>query len=172
MPATSNTSPIIALAKIGRLKLLRDLYGTVLVSPYVKVESVEKGKELGAADALEIEKAIDEGWIKVVELTPKQSKSIQRLVAEARIGLGEAGALVLAKEKKIITIIDDKEARAIAKSWNLNYTSTIMVLYEAFVKRLISYDELVEDLAKLARVMWISPDVIAEVIKRAKKVME
>ncbi|MEM3489727.1 MAG: hypothetical protein QXO75_08780 [Nitrososphaerota archaeon] len=68
-------------------------------------------------------------------------------------------------------IIDDKEARAIAKSWNLNYTSTVMVLYEAFVKTLISYDELVEDLAKLAKVMWISPDVIAEVIKRAKKVM-
>lgn len=94
------------------------------------------------------------------------------MVAEARIGFGEAGALVLAREKRMMAIIDDKEARAIAKSWNLNHTSTVMVLYEAFVKRLISYDELVEDLAKLARVMWISPNVITEVIRRAKKVMK
>lgn len=172
MPATSNTSPIIALAKIGRLRLLSDLYGTVFVSPFVKVESVDKGRELGAPDALEIEKAVTEGWIKVAKLTQRQSQSIQRLVAEARIGLGEAGALVLAREKRMMAIIDDKEARAIAKSWNLNYTSTVMVLYEAFVKRLISYDELVEDLAKLAGVMWISSDVITEVIRRAKKVMK
>jgi len=172
MPVTSNTSPIVALAKIGRLELLRDLYGTVFVSPFVKVESVDKGKELGASDALEIERAIDEGWIKVAKLTRKQSVNTRRLVAEARIGLGEAGALMLGMNKRMVVVLDDKEARAIAKSWNLNYTSTLMVLYEAFVKNLISHDELIEDLAKLAKVMWISTDVITEVIKRAKKVIK
>lgn len=129
-----------------------------------------KGKELGARDALEIERAIDEGWIKVAKLTRKQSMNTRRLVAEARIGLGEAEALMLGRDKRMVVILDDKEARALAKSWNLNYTSTLMVLYEAFVKNLISYDELVEDLAKLAKVMWISTDAITEVIKRAKKV--
>lgn len=170
MPATSNTSPIIALAKIGRLRMLRDLYGTVFVSPFVKVEGVDKGKELGASDALEIEEAIREGWIKVAKLTQKQSRNIQKLMVETRIGLGEASALILARDKKMIAILDDKEARAIAKSWSINYTGTVMVLYEAFIKGFISYDELIEDLAKLARVMWIGTDVISEVIKRAKKV--
>jgi hypothetical protein len=47
-----------------------------------------------------------------------------------------------------------------------------MVLYEALVKGLISYDELIEDLAKLAKVMWIGADVISEVMKRAKKAMK
>jgi hypothetical protein len=47
-----------------------------------------------------------------------------------------------------------------------------MVLYEAFVKNLISYDELVEDLAKLTRVMWISTDVTTDVIKRVKKAVK
>jgi predicted nucleic acid-binding protein len=65
-----------------------------------------------------------------------------------------------------------KKLGAIAKSWDLELTSTVMVLYEAFIKDLISYDELVEDLAKLTRVMWISTDVITEVIKRAKKVVK
>jgi len=151
---------------------LKDLYGTVFVSPFVKVESVDKGKEIGAPDALEIEKAINEGWVKVTELTRRQNQSMQRLVDETRIGFGEAGALILARDKKVPAILDDKEARALAKSWNLDYTSTLMVLYEASIKNLISYDELVEDLAKLTRVMWISTDVITDVIKRAKKVVK
>jgi predicted nucleic acid-binding protein len=62
------------------------------------------------------------------------------------------------------------EARAIAKSWNLEYTSTVMVLYEAFERSLTSYDELVEDLTKLTRVMWISTDVVTEIIRKAEKV--
>lgn len=100
MKVTSNTSPLIALAKIGRLPLLQKLYG-IIISPFVKIESVEKGKELGASDALEIEKAIDQGWIIVAELTIEQDKMVQRLIGEMRIGLGEAGTLTLAKEKKI-----------------------------------------------------------------------
>jgi len=47
-----------------------------------------------------------------------------------------------------------------------------MVLYEAFVRNLISYDELIEDLAKMTRVMWISTNVITDVIKRANKVVK
>jgi predicted nucleic acid-binding protein len=170
MKVTSNTSPLIALAKIGRLKLLRELYGTVVISSFVKVETVDKGKERGASDALEIEKAINEGWIVVATTTKKQNEQVQRLIDEMRIGPGEAGALTLAKKEKLLAILDDKEARAIAKSWDIKHEGTIMVLYEAFVNKLISYDELIDDLAKLAKVMWISSDVTTEIISKAKKV--
>ncbi|MCJ7505393.1 hypothetical protein MUP05_02820 [Candidatus Bathyarchaeota archaeon] len=86
------------------------------------------------------------------------------------IGMGEAETLVLARSRNALAVLDDKEARAIAKSWNLEYTSTLMVLYEAFAKNLIGYDELVEDLAKLTKIMWISTDVITDIIRRAKEV--
>jgi len=136
---------------------------------FVKAESVDKGKELGAPDAFIIEKAIKENWIKVVKLNRKQSLRVRRLIRETRIGLGEAGALTLARDKGMMVILDDREARAIAKSWGLEYAGTIMVLYEAFIKKFITYDELVEGLAKLTRVMWISTDIITEVIRRARK---
>jgi len=170
MPATSNTSPIIVLAKIGRLELLKSLHSTVVITPFVKAECVDRGRELGASDVVLIEKAIDEGWGKVAELTREESQTVQRLVGEARLGLGEAGALAIAKDRNMLVILDDKEARAISKSWDLECTSTVIVLYEAFVKGLVSYDELVEDLSKLTRVMWISTDVITEVIRRAREV--
>jgi len=170
MPAVTNTSPVIILARIRRLQLLKELYGTVLVSPTVKVECIDRGKEAGAEDVLEIEKGVNQSWIQLVNLNQEEMRQARSLTDEARIGLGEAEALVLAKSRNVLAVLDDKEARAIAKSWNLEYTSTLMVLYEAFVKELIGYDELVEDLAKLTRIMWISTDVIIEIIRRVKEV--
>jgi hypothetical protein len=170
MPAISNTSPVILLAKIGRLKLIKNLYEGLVITPFVKRETVDKGKELGAIDAREIEGAIKAGWIKVSRLNKRQRQQAQRLVKEAKIGFGEAEALVKAADKELLLIVDDKEARAIAKSWGLEYTGTPLVLYEAFVKGLVSYDELIDDLAKLTKVMWISTEVITEIIRRAKGV--
>jgi predicted nucleic acid-binding protein len=170
MVVVTNTSPVIVLAKIRRLELLRDLHGSVLMSPNVKVECVDKGKQTGVKDVLEIENGLRQGWIQLVNLDKEQMRQVKGLIDGARIGFGEAEALVLAKSKNILVVLDDKEARAIAKSWNLEYTSTVMVLYEAFERSLISYDELVEDLAKLTKVMWISTDVVTEIIRKAEKV--
>ena len=170
MTVVTNTSPIIILAKIKRLQLLKELYGTVIMSPFVKVECIDRGKEVGARDVVEIENGIRQGWIQPVSLERNQMREVKSLMDEARIGFGEAEALVLAKNKDALVVLDDKEARAIAKSWDLEYTSTIMVLYEAFEKGLINYDELVEDLTKLTKIIWISTDVITEIIKKAMKV--
>ncbi len=170
MAVISSTSPVIILAKIGRLSMIKSLYNELVISPSVKMEVVDRGKELGAKDALEIEDAIKEGWIKVAKLSKKQGEQAKELVDETKVGLGEAEALVLARDRRALVILDDKEARAIAKSWKLEYTSTVTVLYEAFFKRLMSFDELIEDLSKTAKIMWISTDVITEIIKRAEKV--
>jgi len=166
----TNTSPAIVLARIRRLGLLKELYGTVLISPSVRVECVDRGREMGATDVLEIEDGIRQGWIQPVHLSRDEMQDARRLIDRARIGLGEAEVLVLAKNRNALAVLDDKEARAIAKSWNLEYTGTVMVLYEAFEKGLISYEELVEDLAKLTRIMWISTEVITEIIRRAREV--
>ena len=142
----------------------------MLMSPFVKTECMDRGKEVGAKDVVEIENGIKQGWIQPVSLERKQMRDVKSLMDGVRIGFGDAEALVLAKNRNVLVVLDDKEARAIAKSWNLEYTSTVMVLYEAFEKGLISYDELVEDLVKLTKIMWVSTDVITEIIKRARKV--
>jgi len=167
---TSNTSPIIALAKIGRLEILKELYETVLITLSVKEECIDRGRELGASDVRYVERAIEEGWIKVVKLDMGQQRTVNRLISKTKIGLGEAEALVLVKGRNLLAILDDKEARAIAKSWKVEHQGTAMVLYEACVKGKLSYDQLIEDLTKLSRVMWMSSDVIAEIVKRAKEV--
>jgi len=170
MPVVTNTSPVILLARMGRLRLLKDLYESVLVPPFVKAECIDRGREAGAREVPEIERGIREGWVQLVNLDKPERQEARRLLDEARIGEGEAEALALSRHRHTLAVLDDKEARAIAKGWNLEHTSTVMVLFEAFKRELISYDELVEDLAKLTSIMWISTDVITELIRRAKEV--
>jgi len=169
MAVSSNTTPLIGLAKIGRLKLLEQLYGAVVIPPKVKEECIDKGKAIGAPDAYEIEKAVQEGWIKTPALEGKWKTRVNNLMQRAPIGQGEAEAIVIAQEKKVPVILDDAEARAVARSLNIDFFGTAMVPYEAFVRGLISYAELVTILTDLSKALWVSPTVIAELIRRAQE---
>jgi predicted nucleic acid-binding protein len=141
MAITSNTSPLIALAKIRRLQLLKGLYGTVLMPPFVRVECIDKGKEIGAPDAHEIEKAVQEGWMTPTILERKWKARVNNLMQRAPIGQGEAEALIIAGEKR----------------------------NEAFIKGRIRYDEMVSILSDLSKVLWVSPGVIVEILRRAQE---
>ena len=61
-PVVSNSSPLIWLAKIGRLPLLTILFGQVVIPRRVCEEAT---LEKQFADAVLIGKAIEDGWIKV-----------------------------------------------------------------------------------------------------------
>jgi predicted nucleic acid-binding protein len=89
-------------------------------------------------------------------------------MARARIGQGEAEAIILAKKRSVPVILDDAEARAVARSFDLEYMGTLMLPYHAFVRGMLSREELVEILTGLSRVLWVSPDVIAEILRRAE----
>ena len=170
MAVTSNTSPLIALAKIRRLQLLKDLYGTVVMPPFVKVECIDNGKEIGAPDAYEIEKAVQEGWIKSATLDRKWKTRVNNLMQRAPIGQGEAEALIIAREKGIPVVLDDADARAVARALGIEHVGTLMVPYEAVIKGLIRYNELVSILSELSKVLWVSPAVIAEILRKAEEV--
>ena len=170
MAVTSNTSPLIALAKIRRLQLLKDLYGTVVMPPFVKVECIDNGKEIGAPDAYEIEKAVQEGWIKSATLDRKWKTRVNNLMQRAPIGQGEAEALIIAREKGIPVVLDDADARALARALGIEHVGTLMVPYEAVIKGLIRYDALVSILSDLSKVLWVSPAVIVEILRKAEEV--
>lgn len=170
MAVTSNTSPLIALAKIRRLQLLKDLYGTVVMPPFVKIECIDNGKEIGAPDAYEIEKAVQEGWIKSATLDRKWKTRVNNLMQRAPIGQGEAEALIIAREKGIPVVLNDADARALARALGIEHVGTLMVPYEAVIKGLIRYDELLSILSDLSKVLWVSPAVIAEILRKAEEV--
>jgi len=106
--------------------LLKRLFHTVLIPKSVYEEVVVEGKRKGFVDAEIVEKAVKDGWIKVVEFD-----EIER---------GEAEAIELALRKSLNLLVDDSTARVIASSLGIKPIGSLRVLYLAVKNGLISKD--------------------------------
>ena len=150
----SNSSPIIHLAKIGHLDLLRIFYGNITVPHAVWQECTIAGK--GRAEVAHIAAA---GWIKTVRI---QDRIITILRHE--IDHGEAEAIALALEKKAaLLLLDDAEAREKARLYNIAVTGTIGILLRARREMLIpSLRETLQDL--MATGFWLHDRLAARLL--------
>ncbi len=94
MPGTvSNSTPLIHLAKIGKLELLRDFFGTVLIPQAVFDECVTEGR--GYEDAMLLSQT---RWLTV---KPASGVNLVKLL-NVDLDRGEAEAIVLALEQHTI----------------------------------------------------------------------
>ena len=123
MPVVSNSTPLIHLAKIDKLDLLKEFFGEVFIPEAVYRECVLEGK--GSEDSEPIEKA---DWIKVVRIKDETLKKSLMLELDE----GESEAIVLALEvNSELLLIDDYDGREIARALGLKVTGTIGVLLKA-----------------------------------------
>jgi len=157
----SNAGPLIHLTRIGRLNLLKELFKSVVIPNTVKIEVVDRGKEKGAADAFLIENEVGK-WIVVEEDINDRVKEIAK---RAGIEVGEAIAIMLAKEKGLPALIDDSAARRFATGLGLEVTDSIGVLIKGAKGGIITKEEALDGLEKLAKVMWLSVDVYEDARK-------
>lgn len=114
----SDTSCLIALTKIERLVLLKDIFGQVIISKEVQEEF---GLDLPE-------------WIKVV----KNTNTKKQTELEGKLDKGEASAIALALTfEDSILIIDEKKGRKIAQDLDLEIIGTLRILLLAKEKNLI-----------------------------------
>lgn len=122
-PVISNSTPIIHLAKIGQLDLIRQFFGTVIIPQMVWKECVSPG--LNRPEVEQIWAASD--WIQVVKIH-------DRVVTLLRHELdhGEAEAIALALERNAsLVLLDDADAREKARIYRLPITGTAGLLLRA-----------------------------------------
>ena len=168
--AAPDASPLIVLSKMESLDLLVKLYKRVIVSPSVWKEAVSEGKAMGARDAAYLEKIARKYRFSVARLTATEKDLVQLLRDEAGIGMGEAEVLAIAKSRKTVAVLDEKGGRAVAVGLGIAYVGTAGLLFEAFLRRLLSYEDLVGLLERLGKVAWVSPELLAGILRRAKEV--
>jgi len=170
MAIIADSSALIGMVRIHRLELLRKLYKRVLITKSVHQEVVIEGKRLHKAGVEEIERDIQAGWINVASLTKSHLESVEAFRASGEIGRGEAEAIALARSRKLPLIVDDRYARELAGTLGLEFLGTGAVLLEAHLRGLLSEKEFVESLGELGKVMWLSPEVMADLLRLAKEV--
>lgn len=129
MRAVSNTSPISALAQIGRLELLRSQFSDVWIPAAVLLElrALPNPEALAAFDL-----ALAQGWMKQASVSPSHFLNVLSL----HIHTGEAEAIALAAEIKAdIVLIDEQEGRQFAAQAGLPVTGALGVLLRAKLNR-------------------------------------
>jgi predicted nucleic acid-binding protein len=164
----SDAGPIIHLAKIDGLELLKRIFSEVLITEEVFREVVLRGKEAGAPDAMLIEQAVEEGWIKVRKVRPP--RGFKKLAENAGTEVAETCSIYLARANGLPVLIDDAAARAFASGLRLEVIGSVGVLLAAFGRGLISRKEAIRKLDGLSKVMWLGVDVYRDALAVLKKV--
>ena len=151
-----NSSPLIHLAKIGKLELLKDYFTEISIPEAVYRECVIDGKD--REDAKRIENA---AWIRVVDIRNIDLKKAFNTVLDE----GESEAIVLAlQESADLILLDDYEARELARTYGLKITGTIGLLIKAKYEGDIS--SIGEMLKKLRRTgFWLSDDLYTKILR-------
>ena len=160
----SNSTVLIHLSKIDKLFLLKELFKVVLIPEEVKKEVVEQGKKHNHIDAIDVENAVNEGWIKVEKI------QIEPMLKDIGIDKGEAEAISLADKKKLSLLVDQDHARDAASLLGIKPKGTIFVLLLALKKKLLSYDNYMLSLLDLVELGFrMSGEVYLEAIRQGKK---
>jgi len=166
MIVVSNSGPLIHLAKLSILSVLKDLYSVIFIPPLVYNETVMKGKQRGYDDARIIEEAIGD-WIIIVSHTPDPKFRLQAI--QYGLDEGEIQAISMAWKYGALLLIDDKKGREFSRKFGIMILGTVGIIISAAERGIISKELAIKKLKLLPNVMYISQDVINEAIRKLKQ---
>ena len=141
MKAVVNATPLISLALLGRLSLLKEMFAEVIVPRAVYKEVIQGGTGKPGADAL-----AEANRLKVV------SVDVSITIEPLLLGLdaGELEVLLLARQIKTDwVIIDERLVHRVAFALGLPVKGTLGILLAAVLAGLLSKQETLHDLHKL-----------------------
>jgi predicted nucleic acid-binding protein len=125
MLVVSNTSPVLNLAIIGQLALLRAQFGQIWIPPPV-LKELRSEEDLPGSSA--VREAREAGWLRVEEVKDRLLVQVLRRDLDE----GEAETIALALQVKAEwTLLDQREGRRIAKSLGLKVTGVLGILLRA-----------------------------------------
>jgi predicted nucleic acid-binding protein len=125
----SDTSPLRALQALGRVALIEDIYGRVLVPPTVVAELAVDAPAVGTFQVTD--------YPFLVVQRPRDRASVARLIAE--LNAGEAEALALAVEIRAdAVLIEETAGRRVAARLGFRTVGVLALLVQAKGKGLVS----------------------------------
>lgn len=177
MIVISDTSPIIYLAKIEKLSILKDLYTRIYIPSEVWKELIypisQNNKIIPTDIKFEID-AKESGWL-IVKDPEKDVYHEMALSLSRELGRGEAYAIALSLELKAdVLLINDKKAKEIAENKGIKTRWNSEVLLDALKQGLIQdfqeFKKLLDRLIEFG--FWIEKREYEKVILKAKNIMK
>lgn len=159
MPVISNTSPLLNLAIIDQLDLLRQQFGKILI-PKAVLEELRIEEMLPGSD--DLREALVAGWLQVREVN--NPSLVQLLQRDLDRGEAEAIALALLLDADWI-ILDERDGRRIAKSFGLQVTGILGVVIRASRNGQISSLPLVINQLREEAGFHIAQNLLSQILK-------
>jgi predicted nucleic acid-binding protein len=148
-----NTSPLVALDRVGQIELLPKLFGKILRPQSVVDELIAGRSVYGGSDTL-----FYADWIETVDDPPE-------MVLRNELGAGETAAIALAlRINADLVILDDLSARNVAVELGLPVTGTLGVLLAANQKGFLPDVKGVLDALKVSG-FRLSDAVVSSILK-------
>lgn len=152
----SNSSPLMNLAIIGKLDLLRELFGRMMVPQEVWSELTIEGKDKPGTEFI-----VQSDWI---DVEPVGNRDLC-LSLNRELDLGESAAIALAIEQQAdLILLDETEARSIAEFHGLRKTGVLGVLMRAKHLKLIPEVRPLLDALRTEAHFWINPVLYNQVL--------
>ncbi|MBS7633938.1 DUF3368 domain-containing protein [Candidatus Bathyarchaeota archaeon] len=165
LTVVSNSTPLIYLAKIGRLSIIRNVFEKIFIQEAVFEEAVIRGKALNMSDAHIIERAVGT-WIIKERIRQEIDAEYRFLDTNTRLGSGEKEAIKLCKQINAKYLIaDDKEARRVSKMLSITPIGTCSIIIQAYKQKAITKNEAVQIMDDLLKVGFrINPELYCRIL--------
>ena len=157
----ADAGPLIALARIDALHLLRQLFGHVFITTTVRDEILPAGAVF--AEGALLMSTLAEGWINVVEVPISDFTPIN-----PGVDAGEASSIHFAKQQRdagdaVLIVMDDRAGRLEAKSLGLEFIGSAAVIGLAKTEGLVpAARPLLEQI--VASGYFIGPSIVSAVL--------
>ena len=162
MKIVSDTGPIIGLAKIGKIILLKNIADEVIIPPMMYKELFGKT----GPESNEIDQALNTFIMVKRDIDVEEATKIEL----AGLGEGEKQAIGLASQldNDVILLLDDRAGRQVAARLNIFTTGLIGLLLVAKEKGLVeSVGTHIKELRNNG--YWLSDDIMKTAIKLASE---
>ena len=141
-----DNSVLSAFKRLGKLKILKKLFGDIVIPEAVATEFFRKWGRKSLPS-----------WIKVVRLSLEEKFEASKL----DLGPGESEAIVLAMKMNCLLAVDDLKARKVARKYGIPIIGSIGILRLAFEMCLIkSRNEYEYLLLKLREDLYLTENLI------------
>jgi uncharacterized protein len=169
----SDSGPLIHLAQIGKLHLLKDLFGCIHVTASVKGEVIDEGIQRNRPEAEVVAKALNDGWLKVEVLPERLLISAAKLAKGENISSADAEIILLSKKKKALFLVDDIPLADLAEMYDLRAWDTWTLLLESQSRKLFRLAEVESAIEELGKKKFrLNPKQVEEILKASKTIEE
>jgi predicted nucleic acid-binding protein len=165
----SDSGPPIHLAQIGKLQLLKDLFGCIYISTSVKVEVVDQGIQRNRLDAEIVDFAFKDGWLKIQILPKPLQATAQKLANGENISQADAEIILLAEQKKGLFLTDDIPLAKLAIMYGLMAWDTWTLLLESQSKGMFGLNDVESAIEELGKKKFkLNPKQTKEILNAAR----